>query len=351
MKFSVREIAQIINADIIGDPDKIITGVSSFEDAVETDLTFASDIKYLKKVNEIAAGAVIIPETYQLPVPDNCRFSVLTCKNPKLEFFKILDMFHPPKKQRPYISEKAVIGENVMLGPDVTIHPNVFIGDNVSIDDNVTIFPNVYIGDQVKIGSGTVLKPNITVMEKSVIGKHVLIHSGTVIGSDGFGFVQNNGHHEKLVHTGFVQIDDHVEIGACNTIDRGTFGRTLIESGVKTDNLVHIAHNVKIGKNSLIVAQAGIAGSTRLGHNVILAGRAGVSGHLTIGNHVIVGPNAGVVSDVPDNQIVSGFPHMPHKKWLKISTLIPRLVEFRNKIQTIEKKIFNIEKKISDSED
>jgi UDP-3-O-[3-hydroxymyristoyl] glucosamine N-acyltransferase len=179
----------------------------------------------------------------------------------------------------------------------------------------------------------------------------VLIHSGTVIGSDGFGFVQDDGRHEKLVHNGFVQIEDFVEIGACNTIDRGTLGRTLIGSGVKTDNLVHIAHNVKIGKNTLIVAQAGIAGSTTIGDHVILAGRAGVSGHLHIGNHVIIGPGAGVLSDVPDHQVVSGFPHMPHKKWLRISTLIPKLTEFRKQIQTLEKKISKIEQKMNDSED
>jgi UDP-3-O-[3-hydroxymyristoyl] glucosamine N-acyltransferase len=171
-----------------------------------------------------------------------------------------------------------------------------------------------------------------------------------VIGSDGYGFAQNAGTHEKLIHTGHVTIGNHVEIGACNTIDRGTLGVTCLGNGVKTDNLVHIAHNVKIGDNTLVVAQVGIAGSTCIGKNVIIAGKAGISGHLTIGDSAIVGPYAGVSKDVPENEIVSGIPHMAHKTWLKVANIIPRLPEMRKKIFSFEKRLKNLENKSEEME-
>lgn len=225
-----------------------------------------------------------------------------------------------------------------MLGDEVTVGSYVSIGDNVTIGDRVQIMHGVYIGDGVTIGDDTIIKPNVTIMERTKIGSRVIIHSGTVIGSDGFGFTQDTaeGNNEKIPHAGFVQIDDDVEIGACNTIDRGTFGRTWIQTGVKTDNLVHIAHNVRIGEQSLIVAQVGIAGSTVIGKRVILAGKAGISGHINIGDGAIVGPCAGILSDVKAGNIVSGIPGMPHKLWLKVSAILPKLPEIRKRITALE---------------
>lgn len=205
--------------------------------------------------------------------------------------------------------------------------------------------PGVYIGDNVVIGDNTLIKPNVTIMEKTRIGHNVIIHSGTVIGSDGFGFTQSSDKHQKLIHTGYVRIGNDVEIGACNTIDRGTLGMTIIGNGVKTDNLVHIAHNVKIGDNTLIVAQVGIAGSTKVGNNVIIAGKAGITGHIKIGDGSIVGPYAGVHSDVPENQVVSGIPQMPHNRWRKVVTIISRLPEMRKKLFAFEKRLKDIEDK------
>ena len=231
------------------------------------------------------------------------------------------------------------------FGKDSIIESNVFIGDNVQIGDNVHLMPGVYIGDDVLIGDNTVIKPNVTLMEKTRIGNNVIIHSGSVIGSDGYGFTQDANAHEKIIHTGYVSIGNHVEIGACNTIDRGTLGMTIIGNGVKTDNLVHIAHNVKIGDNTLIVAQVGIAGSTKVGKNVIIAGKAGITGHVTIGDGSIVGPYAGVHSDVPENKIVSGIPHMPHDRWRKVVSIISRLPEMRKNLFSFEKRLKNLENK------
>ena len=198
------------------------------------------------------------------------------------------------------------------------IAPSVVIEDNVRIGDRVTIRPHVYIGEGVILGDDVDIFPNVSILSGCEIGNRVLIHSGTVIGSDGFGFVPDGQRHVKIPQKGIVQIDDDVEIGANNTIDRATFGKTWIKQGVKTDNLVHIAHNVVVGENTLIVAQVGIAGSSTIGKNVILAGQAGISGHLSIGDHAMVGPQAGLVRSVPAGEIVSGSPQMPHKTWLRV---------------------------------
>ena len=345
MQLSIKEIAQKIHAKIIGDETLVIDKVSSFEDADKQSLTFASEIKFLKKLDKSMAGAVIIPDDYEVSENQQIESVLLKAKNPKHNFFKILNFFNPEKAFSKSIATNAYIGNNVKLGKDISIYCNVYIGDNVVLGNNVVLMPNVYLGDNVKIGENTIIKPNTTIMENSEIGSSVLIHSGTVIGSDGFGFTQNNQVHEKIVHAGYVCIGDNVEIGACNTIDRGTFGRTWLKNGVKTDNLVHIAHNVIIDENSLVIAQAGIAGSATIGKNVIIAGRAGISGHLTIGDNSIIGPCAGVLNDVPPNEIVSGMPHMPHKLWLKISRIIPRLPELRKKIFTLEKRMEKVEKK------
>lgn len=345
MQFKIKEIAKIINAKTIGDEALIIDKVSSFEDADKSSLTFASDIKFLKKLDKCKAGAVIIPEDYDISDNKKIETTLLKAINPKNKFFKILNIFNPEKIYSKKIAANAHIGSNVKLGIDISIYSNVYIGDNVVIGNGVVLMPSVYIGDNVKIGENTIINPNTTIMENSDIGSSVLIHSGTTIGSDGFGFTQNDQVHEKMIHAGYVCIGDNVEIGACNTIDRGTFGKTWIKNGVKTDNLVHIAHNVVIDENSLLTAQVAIAGSSKIGKNVIIAGRGGVAGHLTIGDNSIIGPMAGVLTDVLPNEIVSGMPQMPHKLWLKISRIILRLPELRKKLFSLERRMEKIEKK------
>jgi len=345
MELSVNEIAKIINAEIFGDNSLLIKGGSSFEDSSVKDITFASDSQFLNKLEKTRAGAVIVPQSHCIDIDSFKDIVLLKVENPKISFFKLVSIFHPPKKTDPGIHPSVDIGLNVKIGENCIIQSNVVICDNVILGDNVHIMPGVYVGEDVLIGDKTLIKPNVTIMEKSRIGDHVIIHSGTTIGSDGFGFAQNSGIHEKIIHTGYVQLGNNVEIGAGNTIDRGTLGTTIIGDGVKTDNLVHIAHNVKVGENTLIVAQVGIAGSTRIGKNVIIAGKAGISGHIKIGDGSIVGPLAGVYSNVPENEIVSGIPHMPHKHWRKVVSIMSRLPEMRKNIFSFEKRIKALEKK------
>ncbi len=345
MELSLKGLAKLIDAGILGRSDRIITGVSSFEDAKEHHITFASDPKFLKKLNQCNAGAIIVPDDVPPDTETNGRFSLLTCPHPKISFFRIAAKFHPEKKRRPGIDATARIGKSPEIGHSAVIAANVFVGDHVRIGDNVHLMPNVYIGDHVTIKDHVTVKPNVTIMEKTHIGSNVIIHPGAVIGSDGYGFVQGSGEHEKLHHYGYVHIHDDVEIGANTTIDRGTLGKTIIGRGVKIDNLVHIAHNVKIGDHALILAQVGIAGSAAIGANVIVAGKAGISGHISIGANTIVGPFAGVHSNVGENEIVSGMPQMPHSRWRKVVSIISRLPEMRKQLFSFEKRIKKIEEK------
>ena len=378
MKLTLKEIARKIDGEVIGDDAAEIHGVTSFNDAGPGEITFASDIKFLNLLKESKAGAVIVPSDFEVPVEEvpieksavqrsipssslpssslsssslssssffvksNKLVSLIKTENPKRQFFRILRLFHPPVKSSETVAAGVIIGKKFIAGTALTLDSNVTIGSRVKLGDRVHIMPGVYIGDNVVIGDDVLIKPNVTVMEGTIIGSRVLIHSGSVIGSDGFGFTSDvSTGHEKIPHAGYVHIEDDVEIGACNTIDRGTFGLTRIARGVKTDNLVHIAHNVTVGDHSLIVAQAGIAGSTVIGKGVILAGKAGISGHLKIGDGAVVGPGAGVLSDVKPGNIVSGIPEMPHKLWLKVGKILPRLPELRKKIFALEKKMAN----------
>jgi UDP-3-O-[3-hydroxymyristoyl] glucosamine N-acyltransferase len=225
----------------------------------------------------------------------------------------------------------------------VHISPGVVIEGDVRIGDRAVIHPHVYIGEGTVVGDDAIVYPNVSIMNGCVIGNRVVIHSGTVIGSDGFGFTPDGERHYKIPQKGIVQIDDDVEIGANNAIDRATFGKTWIKQGVKTDNLVHIAHNVEVGENSLVVAQVGIAGSTTIGKNVILAGQAGITGHLSIGDRAVVGPQAGIIRSVPAGEVVSGTPQMPHKTWLRIHTILLGLPELKSKISALEKRLETLE--------
>jgi UDP-3-O-[3-hydroxymyristoyl] glucosamine N-acyltransferase len=218
------------------------------------------------------------------------------------------------------------------------------IGNHVRIGRRASIYPGVVIGDHVSIGDDVRLYPNVTILERCRLGERVTIHAGTVIGSDGFGFAPDGDIYHKIPHDGIVQIDDDVEIGANNTIDRGTFGKTHIQCGVKTDNLVHIAHNVTVGENTVLVAQVGISGSTSLGRHVVMAGQVGVAGHIHIGDGVMIGGQSGIASDVPAGEIMSGSVAMPHKTWLKVQRIMPRLPELKRQLVDMEKRLQRLEK-------
>lgn len=330
----LREIADFIGGQILGNPEIDIKGVSSIKDAQKGDITFLADKKYINDSYSTKASAIIVRDEIKgLPA------SMLVVDNPHFTFAKALELFYKKPFNPLGISDKAIIGSNVHFGDDVSIYPMVYIHNMVSIGNRSIIFPCAYIGDNVSIGDDSVIYPNVTIKENVKIGKKVIIHPGTVIGSDGFGYVQEKERHHKIPQVGGVMIEDDVEIGANVTIDRATIGNTLIGSGTKIDNLVQIAHNVKIGKNCLIVAHVAIGGSVEIGDGVVLAGQVGVRDHVKIGNGVMVGAQSGIGHDIPDGQVFSGSPAIPHKTWLRSQSIYTKLPEYIKRLQELERKV------------
>ena len=342
MKVPLSKIARLVQGHVIGDSDRMISDAAPFTQAGAYEVTVADSAKYLKKMADCNAAAILVARN----ISDKDH-NLVQVDNPMVAFAKVMQYFHPPAKPRGAIHPNAVIGKDFKYGQNVTIGPMVVIGDQVTVGNQVWLHPGVVIGNNVVIGNDVTIHPNVTILERCTIGDRVIIHSGSVIGSDGFGYAPDGKCYHKIPHTGIVQIDDDVEIGANNTIDRATFGKTLIGRGVKTDNLVHVAHNVIVGENTVLVAQVGISGSVTIGKNAILAGQAGVAGHLTIGDGATVGPQTGVGKSVPDGQIVSsGIPEMPHKLWLRVQRFIPKLPEFSKRLAGLEKRLKMLEQKL-----
>lgn len=338
MSKTLSQIAEFLEGKLAGDPNGIITGVAPIDHATEGQITFAEKGAGLKRIDKTKASAVIVPEGFT-----DSPLHLIQVKNPRVAFAKVLTLFDPSSVPQPGMHPTAVIGKNVTIGHDVCIAAGVVIGDDVRLGDRVVLHPNVVLGNKAAVGDDSIIYPNVSLLERCSLGCRVIVHSGSVIGSDGYGFVLDEGRHRKIPQIGTVQIDDDVEIGANNTIDRGTMGKTWIKSGVKTDNQVHIAHNVIIGEHSLIVGQVGIAGSTTIGRYAVFAGQAGIGGHLTIGDQVTVGPQCGVTQSVPDKQVVSGTTlAMPHRTWLRLQKVLPDLPNLSKKLNKLEKKIAHL---------
>ena len=339
MHKTLGEIAELIGGTVLGDSGIAIEGITNIEDASENYITFAIP-PHLEKASKCAAAAVIIPDSVEEFAKPAVRVD-----NPRMAFIKLLEYFTPKDAVKSGVHPTAVVGDNVSLGANVAVMANVYIGDNVCIGDNTIIYPNASIGRDVTIGAGSIIYSNVTIYAKSIIGSKVILQAGSVIGSDGFGFVTYGGQHHKVPHVGNVVIEDRVEIGANVTIDRGTTGSTVIGCGTKIDNLVHIAHNVIVGENCFFVAFTGISGSTKIGNNVTFAGQSGSVGHITIGNNCVFAGKSGVTGNVPDNSFYAGFPARPHKEWLKneaaqrkIPAMLKRLQEMEGRLQELERK-------------
>ena len=343
MKLTVREIADIVSGVIVGKEDAVITGVSGIKEAKSGEITFIANNKYRPLLKSTQASAVFVPRD----ISNTVDASLIQVDNPSLAFAKIMAIVGPePVMFNPGIDKTAIIGKNVVLGKNVSVQPYAVIEDNVEIGDGSVIGACVYIGHYTKTGKECLIYPHVIIRERVKIGNRVIIHPGTVIGGDGFGFATVKGAHHKIPQIGTVVIGDDVEIGSNVTIDRARFDKTDIGSGVKIDNLVQIAHNVYIGENTIVVAQVGISGSTVVGKNVIVAGQAGIIGHVTVGDNAIIGGKAGVTKDVPSNVHVTGFP--AREKWedMRIQAYSRRNPELIEKIKYLEEKIEKMEKRI-----
>lgn len=326
------EIAKHIDGRLEGN-DRIIRGVSTLDDASEDDITFLANSKYTGRALSTKAGAIIVSSKIAKEIPQ------IIVGNPYHGYAKTLRLLYPQKSHKPGVSDRAYVGEDASISLSAAVYPGAYIGDRSQIGENCVIYPGSYVGEGCIIGDNTVIYPNVSIYEGCIIGKGCIIHAGTVIGSDGYGFVWDGEQHLKIPQVGIVVIGDNVELGANCTVDRAALTKTVIGNGVKTDNMVHIAHNVAIGENSLIVAQAGIAGSTTVGKHVTIAGQAGIIGHLTIGDFCVITSKAGVTSNLPAGSVVSGAPEMDHKKWLRVQAALKKLPELQKRLHELERRL------------
>ena len=339
MEYTISKIAELVDGDYQGDGTIVIHGVAPFEHASSTDITFAAGTKFLKRIDETKAAAIVVPRDFQ-----HTGKLLIKVDNPPVAFAKIMTAFHPKTEKPAAVHPNACIGENFTCGSNVRIPPFTVIENDVTIGNRVNIHPHVYIGDQVTIGDDVEIFPNVTILERCRIGSRVTIHAGSVIGSDGFGFAPDGERHHKIPQLGIVQIDDDVEIGALNAIDRATFGKTWIQKGVKTDNLIQIAHNVTVGAHSILVAQVGISGSVNIGNHVTIAGQAGIAGHLNLGDGAIIGPRCGVIRNIPAGETVLGEPATPASRYYRVVKVFLELPEIKKQLNEFEKRLKSLEK-------
>lgn len=333
MKLNLNDISKLVNGIFEGSGDAVITGAAGLEDAGQSDISFLGNPKYVKLVAQTRAGAVFVPQSYS-----GTGKNIIRVANPQLAFAKVLVLLDKEKRQQAVaeINQAAAVSEKAVIGQMVRVGPFAVVEEGASIGDNSVIMAHCYIGRNTKIGSDALIYPNVTVRENISIGKNVVMHSGAVVGADGFGFIPLGTSSFKIPQIGTVEIGDDVEIGANVTIDRATTGATRIGDGTKLDDQVHIAHNIQIGRNCLIAGQVGFAGSSKVGDNVMIGGQAGINGHIKIGSGVVIGGKALVMGDIPDNTVVSGYPAREHKENLKIQVMIGKLGEIYEEFKKLK---------------
>jgi UDP-3-O-[3-hydroxymyristoyl] glucosamine N-acyltransferase len=334
MPFTAAEIAQHVGGEVVGDKNAILNNIAPAESAQAGDLTFAENEDYFARAEESAATAVIAEERFK-----STRKILIRVPNARIAFAKAMVLFFP---ERTYAAGKhptAVVAASARIDPTAHIGPHCVVGERVKVGARSVLQGGNFVGDDSKLADDVNLFPNVTVYPRTEIGRRVRIHANTVVGSDGFGYVQDGGVHRKVPQIGNVIIGDDVEIGAGVTIDRGALGSTVIGKGTKIDNLVQIAHNVEIGEGSIIVAQVGISGSTRLGKYVILAGQVGIAGHLKIGNQVTVAAKSGVMNNIPDGGKWLGVPAQPDRQFKRQVIAIQHLPELLKRVAELEKKL------------
>jgi UDP-3-O-[3-hydroxymyristoyl] glucosamine N-acyltransferase len=341
----VDALAVRLRADVVGDGARELSGLSSLADAGPSDITFYSDLRYRKMLESTRAGALITQEPIaELDIPQ------IVHPDPFLAFLELVDEFFPAPPADGHRHPLAHVSDSASLGDDVTVMPFAYIGDEVSIGARSVIHPGVVVETQARIGADCTLGSNVVVRERCRIGSRVILQPGCVIGGDGFGFARRDGKFIKVRHVGIVDIEDDVEIGANAAIDRATLGRTLIHRGVKIDNLVHIAHNVELGEDSAMAAQAGVSGSTVIGKRVLMGGQVGVVDHLSIGDDAILIAQSGVIGNVPAGAMVSGYPARPHKEVLKSTAEVRALSALRKRVRALEKQIHALQEKAANDD-
>ena len=337
-RISLLQLAERVGGAVVGDRDRQIEGVATLETATPSDLAFFTNRRYLEQARNTAAGAILVAEGTDLPGK-----TLLVVEDPSTTLADLLELFHPVELPEAVISPEASVAEDVDIGTAVAIGPFAVVESGCRLGDGARVGAGCFVGVGSQLGAGSVLMPGVVVYPGTVIGKACLIHSGVILGGDGFGFATRSGLHRKIPQVGRVVVEDQVEIGANTTVDRGALGETRIGAGSKIDNLVMIAHGVTIGPSCLLAGQAGIAGSTRLGKGVTFAGQAGAAGHLSIGDGSVVAAKSAVFSDIPEGSFVAGIPATDHREWKKRVAVEKRLPEMRAELKRLAGRIRRLE--------
>lgn len=341
MQFKARDVALFTGGELVGDPSAPVGGINGAKEAKETDLAFIFDDRFEHLIDASKASCLIIPRTLK----GAYKKTVIKVDDPGASFEKIINFAMPNRIPHPSgVHKTAVVARGAKLGSGTALGAYVVVEDGAVIGDKTAVYPFSYIGKGSSIGRSCVIYPNVTIRESITIGDRVVIHPGSVIGADGFGYMQGkDGKHIKVPQLGTVVIEDDVEIGACTTIDRARFDRTVIGRGSKIDNLVQIAHNVTLGPNCIVAAQTGISGSTVLGRNVMLGGQVGVADHLTIGDFVQAGAKTGISKSFPANTTLFWYPAKPADKARDILASIGLLPKLYERVRSLEAKIKELE--------
>ncbi len=337
MTFTASQLALLVNAKVEGDPEAKVGSFNKIEQAGEGDLAFLANPKYEDYLYTTGASVIIVNEKQELKEP--VKGTLLRVPDAYSAFATLLTKYQEIMSgQLTGIQQPSYIADSARLGDNVYVGAFAYIGDNVVIGNNAKIYPNAYIGNNVTVGDNTVIHPSVSIYHNCIVGKNVIIHAGTVVGGDGFGFApQQNGSFTKVPQIGNVVVEDHVEIGANATIDRATIGSTIIRSGAKLDNLIQVAHNVEVGNNTVIAAQAGVSGSTKLGKNVMIGGQAGIVGHLVIADGVKINAQSGVSKSIKQpNAAVTGSPAHDYTSALRSQALSRKLPELERRIKDLE---------------
>ncbi len=336
MKFKAQQIADILEGEVIGNPDIEVSKLSKIEEGSEGSLTFLANPKYTSYIYSTKASVAIVNKSFQ---PENdIEATLIKVDDAYKSFSKLLEYYNQVKNNKSGLESPIFIADTAKYGDNIYIGAFSYIGENVSIGDNVKIYPNSYIGDNVAIDDNTIIFSGAKIYSDCIIGKYCVINSGAIIGADGFGFAPNEkGEYNKVPQIGNVIIEDRVDIGAATTIDRATLGSTVIRKGVKLDNQIQIAHNVEIGKNTVIAAQTGVAGSTKIGENCQIGGQVGIVGHITIGNNVKIQAQSGIGRNVKDNEVLQGSPALPYGDYNKSYVHFKNLPKIVKNINDLEK--------------
>lgn len=343
MKITLGEISELVNGKLIGNAKAEISNLSNIQDAKEGDLTFLYMPSYSAHLQSTNATAVLIPPTFD---KTNSNINYIEVEKPNIAFLEIVNHFFSPKFELTGIHKTAVVSSSAKIAADSSLGINVVIGKNSTVGSGSKIFHNTVIMENCTIGENVLIFPNVTIRENTVIGNNVIIHSGTVIGSDGFGYTPDEkGVYHKIPQIGNVIIEDYVEIGSNVSIDRAAVGSTILHKGVKLDNLIQIAHNVKIGENTVMSAQTGISGSAVIGKNCIFAGQVGSVGHIEITDNVIVGAQSGISKGIKKPGTYFGSPVKEIKSALHLEAHYRNLPKYAEKIKELEKKIKELESK------